>query len=888
MRARPWPQFQSLLRNMFRTGEVERQLGDELEALVEMATAEKIAEGVNPTEARRRALAEFGGIEQVKQAVRDRRIGTGLESSWRDVRFGWRQILRSPGFSASVIVTLALAIGANTAIFSIVNALIFTELPYPHPERVGTIFLKVEGADRGVDQRKAVDGEQWELLRDNVPSLVSAVASGLTTGVNLRAGENVQYVRSARVSARYFDVLGIHPLLGRTFSSDEDRPQGPRSLILSYGLWQTVFHAEPSLVGQVIDLKGDSFTVAGILPKDATTPSNADIYTALKPTRTGEGGGTNYEVIVRLRDGADWARADAEINRAWKNRALRFAKQYPAGTRVSFYTVPLQKGQTAELRPQVLALQLAAGFILLIACANLAGLSVVQMSRRRPEIATRLALGASLWKVQRQVWIENLMLAGIGGAAGIGVGFVALRALLALLPEDYLPVASVPLDGRVLGFTFVVSVLTSILTGMLPALAARKINLRGSMIARSVAGSERLRLRQTLIIGEVALTVVLLAASGLLIRTLIHLETLPPGFNAKGVMTATASLDDARYHDLAAFRNLLSQSTAAMKSIPGVENAGVGLSLPYERFLNDQITFRDGPNSGESTGTDLDYVTPGYFEALEMQLVSGRFFSDADGANAQPVAIVNRSFARKFYGGASAVGHTLNKGMVIVGEVSDIQLESGLNPVAPIQSEETVYIPAAQIDNAEMLPVLHMWFQPSWIVRTAAPVEGMAAQMQRALATADPGLPFSGFHSMNELMRKTVAVQRVEVALLATMAGLALLLSTVGIFALVANMVAQRTHEIGIRMALGATRMQVMATIARPSIRSAAMGLGLGLLLCVGALRALRGAVYGVGVYDAPSIGCVVVVLAVVTSIATVIPTLRIAQTDPATTLREE
>jgi predicted permease len=464
---------------------------------------------------------------------------------------------------------------------------------------------------------------------------------------------------------------------------------------------------------------------------------------------------------------------------------------------------------------------------------------------------------------------------------------VALHGLLSLLPKNFLPVAEVPLDGRVLAFTLLASVLTSVLFGMLPALATRTVDLRSSMAARAGAVSDRLRLRQMLIAGEVALTVVLLAASGLLIRTLIHLETLPPGFNSAGVMTAKASLDDARYADRAAFQKLMNRSITAMRQIPGVRNAAVGLTLPYERTLNDSVTLRDGLQAGQQVGTDLVYVTPGYFDTLQIPLLAGRGFTDSDGPDTQPVAVVNRSFAQKFYPGANPVGHTLDKGMVIVGVVTDTQLSSGLNPIAPLQSEETMYIPAAQV-NPRFLPVVHVWFQPSWIVRTAVPVEGLTAQMQKALSSADPSLPFSGFYAMSELRAETLATQRIEVALLSAMAALALLLSAVGIFALVANIVAQRTREIGIRIALGSSVRQAMAQVAGSGLRASALGLVLGLLLCVAALRALHSVLYGVGIYDVPTLAAVVLTLVLVTLLATTVPALRIARIDPATTLRDE
>ncbi|MGA2251597.1 ABC transporter permease, partial [Terracidiphilus sp.] len=800
--------------------------------------------------------------------------------------FAVRQLRRHPGFALTTIVTLALAIGANTAIFSIVNALMLKNLPYQQPERIGTLFRLVKGG-QPFDGRHSIDGLNWERLRDNVPSLISAVSSRGATGVNLEASRSVQYIQYGRISAHYLDVLGIQPALGRNFTAAEDLRHGPKSAILSYNLWHTAFHDDRSLIGQSVRLKGEPYTIIGVLSQNATTPLNASLYTALQPSRDHEGEGTNYDAIVRLQPNATWQQANAELNRAWSDWGTTLAPQYGPGAKVSFYTVPLQKGQSAKLRPKALGLMFSAGFILLIACANLAGLTLVRVTQRTSEMATRLALGASRWQLQRQLWIENLLLAAIGGLIGIAVGYTALRGLLSLLPENYLPVSQVPLDLRVLTFTLVLSLLTSILFGMIPTLAVRKVDLRSSMATRG-ATSEGLRLRQALIAGEVALTVLLLAGSGLLIRTLVHLETLPPGFNASGVMTAKASLDDARYHDPVAFHKLLTESTAAMRRIPGVQSAAVGLTLPYEQFLNDQVKLHDGPYANQQVGSDFNYVTPDYFQALQTPILAGRSFTDSDGPNSQSVAIVNQAFAQKFFHGESAIGKTLDDGTLIVGMVSNVQLVSGLDSAAPIQSEETIYVPAAQWVDRISLALLHTWYQPSWIVRTAAPVSGLTEQMQHALADVDPGLPFSGFYSMNDLLAKSLADQRIEVALLSAMAGLALLLSAVGIFALVANMVAQRTREIGIRIALGSSIRRAILHVGRSGVLASASGLVLGLLLCAGVLRVMRSVLYGVGVYDGVTLATVVLALAGITVVATLIPALHIARINPVDTLRDE
>jgi predicted permease len=865
---------------------------DDLSVSIQEHLEEKIEElmgdGLSREEAAQKARREFGNVTLIEERGREAWQWQALESLWAEIRYAVRKLWLNPGFTVTVVLTLALAIGANTAIFSIVNALMLKSLPYSHPERMGTIYTRITGPI-SEDERHHVNGEQWELLRDNVPALISAVSSSRSSGVNLEAGSRAQYLHAGRISEHYLDVLEIHPILGRNFSKMEDLPHGPKSVLLSYNLWRNTFESNPRILGETVLLKGEPYTVIGVLPDGATIPLNADLYTALQPSRDGEGAGTNFEAITRLRDGATWQQADAQINRTWSLRSQRYELEDNPGSQVRYYSVPLQKGETATLRPQALALMLAAGFILLIACANLAGLMLVRVLRRTPEIATRLALGASRWQIQKQLWVENLLLAFLGGTAGVAVGFVALRGLLLLLPEHFLPVASVSLDGRVLAFTLLVSLLTSLLFGMLPVLATRKFDLRTAIGSRTATRGDHLGFRQALIASEVALTVVLLTASGLLVRTLIHLQTLPAGFNPTGVMTAKASLDTVQYHDAAAFRKLLDESTAAMRQIPGVQQAAVGLGLPYERSLIlGGIAIGDGKEIGQKSMADEVYVTPDYFAALQIPVLAGRSFTNADGPDSQKVAIVNRAFARKFFHGANPIGrHLLFENTAIVGVVENVAMAPGIDAVAPLTGEETMYIPAAQMEGAQ-IPVVHVWFQPSWVVRTAAPVEGLTAQMQTALANVDPNLPFSGFYSMRDLLMKTLATQRVEVALLSTMSALALLLSAVGIFALVANIVAQKTREIGIRIALGSTTRQAMVHIGAPGVRASLVGLVLGLVLCAGALRAMRSVLYGVGVYDAPTILVVVGMLAAVTLIAVTVPTLRIAGIDPAKTLRDE
>jgi len=880
--------LRSLVRALTSRGDFEAGLAEELRFHIEQQVEDLVRSGLSPEEARRHARMEFGGINTVKEECREARGLWGFDALERECRYALRQLRRNPGFAGTVVLTFALAVGANTASFSLLNALLLRDLPYAHPERIGTLYARRSGAEPS-DRRRTVDGEQWEHLRDDVPSLRSAVSGMRVSGVNVRAGSVVQYVQAGRVSAQYFNVLGIQPLIGRTFSEDEDRPHGPRTAILSYRFWQTALGGQPSVLGQAVLLKGEPHTIIGVLPEGATTPLNGDVYTALQASREGEGQAANFVAIMRLRDEATWQQANAELARALSEtaRARRVASADP-GAQVIYYAVPLQKAATDTLRPQVLALMLASGFILLIACANIAGLTLVRMLHRTGEITIRLALGASRWQVQRQLWVEHLLLACLGAAAGIGVAVVALRGLLRLVPERVLPVATVPLDGRVLAFTLSLSLLTYLLSGVLPVLSSKQADLRSSASGRGVIGGGSLRLRQAFIAGEVALTVVLLAATGLLIRTLIHLQTIPPGFKPAGVITAKASLDDVRYHDPAAFQKLLAESLTALRETPGVQSAAVGLTLPYERALISTFTLNDRKKAGRQITTNEVYVTPRYFETLQIPVLAGRTFTEADNADAQHVVVVNQTFARKFLDQEDAVGRYLDTNVLIVGVVADTVLSSagGLNAgTAPLTREETIYVPAAQVD-AKQLSLVHGFFQPSWIVRSSNR-SGVPAQVQRALASADPQLPVAGFYEVKDLMAATLATQRIAVALLTGISSLALLLSAVGIFALVANIVAQRTREIGIRMALGSTITDTMIQVGRAGVGASALGLAVGLILCAGALPPMRSVLFGVGVYDIPTMLAVVLTLAAVTLLATT-PVLRVARIDPAKTLRQE
>jgi predicted permease len=816
----------------------------------------------------------------------------------QNLRLALRQMHKNPGFVLAVTLTLALGVGVNTAVFSLLNGFLLRPLPYPEPDRLAVLVLHQEGISPKSGQfiqqdNTTQDGETWEMVRDALPAVRTAVFGG-TSGVNLQAGSgsgtNVRYVQNMRVSAHYFDVLGIQPFLGRGFTDEEDRPNGPSAVILSYALWRSVFQADPQVLGKQVVLKGEAHTVVGVLPAQAQPTGVADLWTPLQPHPSGECGGANCEIILRLAPGATWQQVSAQLAHLRKPWFDELSKSKGGAW---FYAMPLSKARNLDngMREPVIGLMMAVSLILLIACANLAGLTLVRIARRAPEIATRLALGASRWTVLRQLWVENFVLALVGAVIGLALARGILSWLPGFLPDYMIPPGGAAMDFRVLAFTFGTSLFISLLFGALPALQIRSVDLRSSMAAgsRSVAtGSSRLR--QLLIGGEVALTVVLVAGAGLLVRSLIYLETLPPGFDASNVMTAKLSLDDARYRDADAFHSLIERSVAAMQQIPGVEDAAVGLSVPYERGLNDGVKALDGKLAGKEWGASTAYVSPGYFRVLRIPILAGRSIAESDTPTSQSVAVVNVDFAREFFNELNPIGRHIQiekHTYAIVGVVANVAKRPGISGDAPLATEPVFYLPATQMDQG-LVNVVHVWFQPSWIVRTARPVEGLTSAMQEALEQVDPNLPFSGFHSMQDILAENLAYQRVEVVLLAVLAGLALLLSAIGIYGLVSNLIVQRTREIGIRMALGSSIRQAMVDVGLAGVVAAVLGLISGVALSFVVLRVLRSELYGVRDYDPLTLTVVPVFIAIIAALASFLPTLRITGIEPAVTLRME
>jgi predicted permease len=816
-----------------------------------------------------------------------RRIHAG---SLHGLRFALNQLAKNPGYSIVVVLTLALSIGANTAIFSVLDAIFLRPLPYPEPQRLGSLSQGNSGPF-GASYPVRIDRETWRYLQHNVPAVTAAVVSKVT-GVNLHAAGRVHYVQGQRVSASFFDVLRLQPMMGRTFTVEEDSSAGPRAVILSYSLWKNTFEGDRNIIGQSIRLKSVPYTVIGVLSPRAQTPARSDLWTSLRPDTSEEGGGDNFQPILRLKPDATWQQADAQLSQLESVTFRVLQRKYP-GTRFSYYAVPLQQSLAVASRTPAMILMSAVGFVLLVACGNLAGLALVRVGRRESEIATRLALGATKWAILRQFWMESLLLSIAGVLSALLVGGLALQLMNRRIPEDFLPLGGVSMDARVLLFTAAAGIAASLFFGLLPALNTFRMDVRAALAmgnARSIAHSGSTRTRSALIIGEVALTVVLLTVAGLLIRTLVYLRTLPPGFNPQNVVLARASLDDARYSGRASFLKLLDESTLAMQSTPGVSAAAVGLTVPYEQALNYTVEIADGQQAGNEEITNLVYVTPTYFKTLQIPLTAGRLLTGADASSSQFVAVVNAAFAKRYLGAGNSVGrHLLSDGntIEIVGLTADVITPPGFTPGGPMVAEPTVYVPAAQMPE-QLINLAHVWIQPSWIVRTNGKFLGVTQQMQQALARVDPNLPISGFYAMSDVLSDALLLQHLEAGLLTALAALALMLSSVGIYGLVSNLVTQRRRELGIRMALGCTVQRAMLQVAGAGITATAAGLAGGLLLSSAAVKVLRSQLSGVALYDPLTLCIISALLILVALSAALLPTIRIASIDPAETLRAQ
>ncbi len=797
-----------------------------------------------------------------------------------DLRLALRDVRRHPGFAAAVALTLALGVGANTAIFGVVDALLLRALPYPDPGRLVVAYTATPADVRGATSLP--DFLDWRAGFRRVGELAAYDEAPYTVGGSNGAPEHAD---GATVTANFLHVLGAAPALGRGFSADEERGSAPRVVMLGYDFWRRRYAGDPAVVGRTITLNTVVRTVVGVAPPELVLPAHHDVLVPLRIDVERPRRDASLAVVGRLAPGAtlDGAR------RTLAGVAAELRAQYLAtnGPGLSVDLVPMQDVVVGAARPALLVLMAAVGLVMLVACANVANLLLVRATTREREMALRAALGATRHRIARQLLVESVVLALAGGALGVGLAALAVRGA----PLDDAPrLAAVALDGRVLAFALAVSVATGLLFGLAPALHLARVDLQGALRGggRGVAGpgGAPQRLRVALITGEVALSVVLLVGTGLLLRSFAALQAVRPGFAAEGVLTAQLDLPGRRYPKLdeqppAFWAALLAQ----LRATPGVRAAAVASNVPLTGGDRARVTVAGratAPDAGETVRPLV--VSEDYFRTLGIPLVRGRAFTAEDGPRAPRVVVVNAEAARRFWGGRDPLRAQVTLGdpadtasgltnLTVVGVVGDVAQAGVAAPPEP-----QVYAPAAQHPARGLFVA----------VRTAGAPEALTGVVRRAVAALDPELPVFDVATMPARVAKDVARPRATAALVALFGAVALLLAAVGIYGVVAYAVAQRTRELGVRLALGARASDVVRLVVRQAMTPVAAGTGVGLVAAGVAARAIRGLLYGVGAADPVTFVAAPLFLTVIALLASWLPGQRAGRVPPATALRTE
>jgi len=804
-----------------------------------------------------------------------------------DIRYAFRTARLNPLFTGAVTLTLALCIGANTAIFSVIDATLLRPLPYPEPDRL--MQLVTIGRSNGVERmNEAQDGRTWEAFRDHATMIDVAVSSGGSGGVNLSLGGNASFVQQQRVSAGFFRVLGVAPLMGREFNAEEDRPGGPPVAILSHRLWVTALGSDPSVIGKTLMLRGEPHSIVGVMASGAEAGGRIDVWTPLRPTRTGEGGGSNFTVIARLKPGIGLAQANGEAESI--GAGVYAERKVPAGVTMRLNLISLQRGQTGGLRQPLLLLWTAVALVVLIGCVNIAGMLLARGSARAKEIATRIALGGGRAVIMRQMLSEYLVLGVFGGVAGIALGWLALKAMQAAAADSFGFLRDVRLDARVLAATGITVLLTTLIFGLYPAWQVSRVDIRSAQGTRGVSRQRSFRSLMLLVAGQIALAVPMLIGAGLLVRTLTHLLNVPPGFDPENVITASFSLQDARYGEANAVNRLFDQTLSRMKEVPGVESAAVALTIPFDRPLNTPFRMPGAPKDRREI-TNLTYVSPEYFEALRIPLRRGRLLTRADNEKSAPVVVLNEAFVKRYFDKQDPLGAVLdfgNDARMVVGVVASVQHRPGFGGnYGPLDAVPGAYVTAAQTGSA-LFKLVHTWFSPSWIVRSSRPAADVQRAVEAVTRSVDPLLPLATFRTLDEVKMRNLGWQRFMASLLSLLAGLAVVLATVGVYSMIANSVVERTRELGIRMAIGATVREAVLSAARPGMIPALAGITAGCVLAQFGVKLLDRMIWGVRPTDVSTYAAVIGGVLVLAGLASLIPSLRISRLNPADTLRQE
>ena len=814
-----------------------------------------------------------------------------MHTLWQDIRYGMHTLLKSPGFTLVAVVALALGIGANTAIFSVVNAVLLRPLPYKNPERLVMMWQTNLRQGIGQDSVAAPNFLDW---REQSQSF-EHMAAYRGQSFNLTVGDKPEQLPGAVVSASFFQVLGVKAALGRIPQTEVDQPGGNLVAVLSHGLWQRHFGADPNLIGKPLTLNGESFTAVGIMPPGFKYPLDDTEVWALSKRAVPElpitipgiddpltlRGATYLKVIARLKPGVSLTQAQAEM--ATVSHRL---EQYEDNEGVGVKIIPLQEQLVGDSRLGLLVLLGVVGFVLAVACANVANLLLARAAVRQKEIAIRHALGASRWRLARQLLTESVLLSVIGGVLGLVLAWWGIDLLMASIPEEIPRVKEVSLDPYVLGFTFAVSVLTGVLFGLAPALGASKPDLNSVLKEGGRTSTEsirRNRVRSLLVVSEVALALVLLVGAGLMMQSFLRLSEVNPGFNPENLVTAGLWLPQFKYPEDAQQVAFYTELLERVAQLPGVSSSAAISVLPLTGSnvsTSPRVEGRPEPDEGERSEVQLRSVSPGYFRTMGIPLLQGRDFSTRDDEDAPGVVVISEAGARRLFGSKdAAMGERLDyvgdmeipSWSEIVGVVGDVH-ESGLDQEATAE----VYAPYRQLPSAFM----------SVVTRSALDPTNLTNAIRREVQAIDKDQPILEARTMNERIAESIAARRFSMQLFAVFAGIALMLAVVGIYGVMSYTVARRTHEIGIRMALGAGRGDVLRMVVGQGMILAAVGISIGVIAAFALTRVISSMLYGVSATDPVTFIGVALLLTVVALVACYIPARRATKVDPMVALR--
>jgi predicted permease len=899
-------EFAQRFGGLFNKRRQDRELEDEIESHLQLHIEDNVRLGMTPEEARRQALIKLGGIDSTKEACRDQRGLPWLETLWQDVCYGARVLRNNPGFTTVAVLTLALGIGANTAIFSVVNAVLLRPLPYPEPSQLVQLRADWSGKPNSV-----VGSATFVEVKAQSQSL-ARIAAYCGGDMTLTGAGSAERIVAGAVTAEFFPLLGVQPALGRNFSREEDTPNGPRAAILGHSLWQSRFGGDASVLGRTITLNQQSYTVVGILPARFQYPEPFQLWTPLALGETGAGGAGTLakygegqwlvSVIARLKPGVTLEQAQTELQTiahrlqppprsgGAKSGDERRATGTGGGRGESVLTlVGLREQVVGDVKGALLVLLGAVALVLLIACANVANLLLARAATRQREMAVRAALGAGRLRVARQLLTESMLLSLAGGALGLLLAFWGVRALGQWSPDLSGSMHGISIDAWVLAFTLGVSVITGLAFGLAPAVQAWRTDVNAALKeeGRSETGGHRKSLRHLLVVSEVALALVLLIGAGLLIKSFSRLMDVNPGFRTDGVLTFQVTLAEGKASPQRV--NFIERIIERLNALPGVQATAATDSLPLTDFARITPAQIEGQppidfskvKPGEVKPASRPTVTHDYFNAMGIRVRKGRAFTAQDARSAAGVVIVNEAFEKHHFPGESAIGKRIHllasKGgahwLTVVGVVSDVR-QRGLARDVKLE----VYNPVLD-DIGETM---------SFVIRTSGEPAHLISDVRAVMAEVEPNQPIHNVMTMEQRLANTTTSRRLNTALLGSFAALALLLAVVGIYGVMSYAVTQRRREIGVRMALGAQKSDVLRLIIHGGLRLTLLGVAIGLAGAFAVTRYLSSLLYSVKATDPVTFLGIAVGLSGLALLACWLPARRAARTDPMVALRYE